>query len=166
MSLFKRNGMWRDVTPTGMFADFAAVWKQAGHNRWRIALVSAACTLGLFSVWWQEEEVGRRQPPKITYISTFEPGRSDAEIMASNIANQKLQDRLAAEQTARDENVRDIYKSIGRVSGMDVEKIEREAAAERAAAEKADRERRARLAEKWKNDETVRQLGAAAAMSE
>jgi len=158
--------MWKDVHPTGMFADFVTVWKQAGGNRWRIAAVSAACTIALFSLWWQEEEIGPKDPPKVTYISTFEPGRSDAEIMKSNIANQKLQNKLAAEQAERDEQVRDIYKTIGRISGMDVEKIEREAEAEHAPAEEAERKARARAAAEWKSDKTVRRLGAAAAIGE
>lgn len=166
MSFFKRSGMWRDVSPTGMFADFASVWKQAGHNRWRIAFASAACTIGLFSLWWQEEEVGPRQPPEVTYITTFAPGRSDAQIMKSNIANQKLQNELAAEQAQRDEKVQDIYKTIGRLSGMDVDKIEQDAEAERAPEEKAEREAKARAAKEWRNNPTVKRLGAAAAIGE
>lgn len=166
MLLNRRSGYLRDVRPFGMVSDFTAVWKQAGRNRWRIAAVSAACTFGLFSLWWQEEAYGPQPPPKITYITTYQPGRSDAEIMASNIANQKLQDQLAAEQAARDEKVRQIYKTIGRLSGMDVERIEAEARKERAARERAEREARAQAAEEWKNDPRVRQLGAAAAINE
>ncbi len=26
MAMFKRSGMWRDVNPTGMIADFREVW--------------------------------------------------------------------------------------------------------------------------------------------
>ncbi len=166
MPLFKRSGMWRDVSPTGMFADFATVWKQADGNRWRIAAVSAACTFTLFSALWQDEAIGPRAPPKVTYITAFEPNRSDAEIMASNIANQKLQDRLAAEQAERDEKVRQIYKTVGRFSGMDVEQIEQQAKAERAAAEQAQRKEKARAAEGWKNNETVKRLGVAAIAGE
>ena len=162
----RRSGMWRDVRPTGMIADFIAVWKQAGRNRWRIAAASAACTLGMFSLWWQEEAYGPQPPPKVTYITTYQPGRSDAEIMASNIDNQKLQNKLAAEQAERDERVRELYKTVGRASGMDVDKIEREARAERASREAAERQERARAAEAWKNDPQVKRLGAAAAIGE
>jgi len=166
MPLFKRSGMWSDVRPTGMIADFVTVWNQAGRNRWRIAMVSAACTLGLFSVFWQEDAIGPKPPPKVTYITTFEPGRSDAEIMASNIANQKLQNQLAAEQAERDEEVRQIYKTVGRYSGMDVDAIERDAKAEQARDEEARRKEKERAAEEWKNDENVKRFGAAAAIGE
>ena len=166
MPMLRRNGMWRDVNPTGMIADFLAVWKQAGRNRWRIAAVSGACTYALFSVWLQEEHIGPADSPEITYITTFAPDRSDAEIMESNIANRKRQEQIAAEQARRDEEVRQIYRTLGRLSGMDVEKIEREAEAERAPAEEVRRRARERAAEKWKNHDKVKQLGAAEAIGE
>ena len=166
MPLFKRSGMWSDVSPTGMFADLATVWKQAGPNRWRIAVASLGCTFGLFTVFLHEGGTGPMPPPKVTYITTFEPGRSDAEIMESNIANQKLQEQLAAEQAERDEEVRRIYKKVGRMSGMDVDAIERDVKAEEAREQEARRKERARAVEEWKNDETVRRLGAAEAIGE
>lgn len=139
--------MWRDVSPTGAIADFITVWKQAGRNRWRIAAVSSACTFALFSVMWHEGASGPRPPPKVTYITSWEADRSDDEIIASNIANQKRKERLAAEQAERDKEAREMYKAIGRMSGMDVDEIERRAMAERAAEqrarEKAAAERRA-----------------------
>ncbi|MCT2398685.1 hypothetical protein [Novosphingobium mangrovi (ex Huang et al. 2023)] len=141
MSLFKRSGYWKDVNPTGMVADFIEVWKQAGHNRWRIAAISAACTFGVFYVMWNQEAKGPHPPPKVVYISTLPAHRTDEEIMAENIANQKRKEVWLAEQAKRDEEVRNIYKAIGRASGMDVDKIEREAKAEQAAEEKARAER-------------------------
>ena len=140
MALLKRSGYWEDVRPIGMVADFVSVWKQAGHNRWRIAAVSAACTFGVFYTMVQEEGRAPHPPPKVTYITTFAGDRTDAEIVASNVMNQKIQDQLDAEQAARDEEVRAIYRSLGRLSGMDVEKIEADAAAERAAKARAERE--------------------------
>lgn len=135
--VLKRSGYWKHVNPTGMIADFRAVWKQAGHNRWRIALVSAACTYGVFHVMSNQGGQAPHPPPKVTYITSWKADRSDEEIVASNIANQKVKDILEAEQAVREEKVKDIYRALGRVSGMDVEKIEREAKAEREAEEKA-----------------------------
>lgn len=137
MALFKRSGYWQHVRPTGMFSDFAAVWRQAGGNRWRIAAVAAACTLTLFSMISQEEVRAPHPPPEVTYITSWAADRSEEEIIASNIANQKRKEILAAQQAKREEEVRQIYKTLGRMSGMNVERIEREAAAERAAEERA-----------------------------
>lgn len=138
MGLFKRSGYWKDVSPTGMIADFVAVWKQAGHNRWRIAALSAACTLGVFTVMWEQGGEAPHLPPKIDYITTFAPGRTDAQIEASNIAHEKIKKEMAAEQAVRDEKVKDIYRTLGRMAGMDVEKIERDAKADKAARDKAE----------------------------
>jgi hypothetical protein len=140
MSLFKRSGMWRDVRPTGMIADFREVWRQAGHNRWRFAIVAFACTFGVFYLMMQQEGSAPHLPPKVTYITVFAPNRTDAQIEASNVANQKRKEAFAKQQALRDEDVRNLYKELGRVSGMDVDKIAREADAENAAAKKAELE--------------------------
>lgn len=140
MALFKRSGMWADVNPTGMVADFREVWRQAGHNRWRIGAVAAACTFGIFYVMMQQEGSARHLPPKVTYITVLPEHRTDAEIEASNIANQKRKEALALEQAKRDEDVRNLYKELGRWSGMDVDKIAREADAQAAAEKKAELE--------------------------
>ena len=124
-----------------MLADFKEVWQQAGSNRWRIALASVVSTVAVFSVMAQEGDSAPHPPPKVTYITAWPEHRSDAEIIASNIENQKVQDEVRAERAARDEQVRDIYRALGQVSGMDVERIEAEAEAERAAEERAFLER-------------------------
>ena len=141
MALFKRSGYWKDVNPRGMIADFVEVWKQAGHNRWRFAALAGACTFGVFYLMSTQEAKGPHPPPKVIYISTLPAHRTDAEIMAENIANQKRKDAWEAEQAKREEDVRNIYKTIGRMSGMDVDKIAREGDADRAAAARAQNER-------------------------
>lgn len=140
-AMLKRSGIWKDANPTGMVADFKLVWKQAGHNRWRIAAVSAACTFGVFYLMFTQEGSAPHPPPKVTWISVLKEHRTDAEIEAENVANQKAKEAYAREIARRDKDVRDLYKAIGRYSGMDVDKIAREAEAEEAAKAKADRER-------------------------
>ncbi len=137
----KRTGMWKDVNPTGMVADFKLVWKQAGHNRWRIAAVSAACTFGVFYLMFTQEGSAPHPPPKVTWISVLKEHRTDAEIEAENIANQKAKEANARELARRDKEVRELYKTIGRYSGMDVDKMARDADAQDAAKAKAERAR-------------------------
>ena len=120
-----------------MIADFIAVWKQAGRNRWRIALISGACTYGVFHVMMDQGGQAPHPPPKVTYITSWSADRTDDEIIASNERNQKVKEILEAEQAERDEKVKDIYRALGRMSGMDVEKIEQKAKAEKEAEEKA-----------------------------
>jgi hypothetical protein len=137
MALFQRSGLWRDVSPGGAIGDFITVFRQAGPNRWRIFGLALLPPLGIFWTFANEEVRGNPPGPVVTYITTFRPDRTDAEIIASNIANQLRKERLAAEQAKREEEVREIYKTIGRYSGMDVDAIEAKAKAERAAEEAA-----------------------------
>lgn len=129
--------IWKNVDPVGAIADFRTVWGQAGKNRWWIALASAAATFAVFSVMVQEEHRILPRPPKVIYITSWRADRSDAEIIASNKANQVYQDKLRAEQAKREEDVRELYKKIGRMSGMDVDAIEAKAKADQAAEDAA-----------------------------
>jgi hypothetical protein len=134
MALIRPSTFFRHVSsPRGVVLDFLEVVRQAGDNRWRIGVAAALCTIGLFSLMWKEEVRGKPRPPQIDYITVWDPHRTEAEIIASNIANQRRKDQLAAEQARRDEEVRNVYKTLGRMSGMDVDAIERKAKAEQAA---------------------------------
>lgn len=138
MDFKRKNSMWKDVSPTGALSDFVAVWRDAGPNRWRsaaLALVSSALVLSL--IMREEHRVPPRMPG-ITYINSWRADRSDAEIKASNVLNQSIKDDKAREQAEADEEVKKIYRTLGRISGMDVDKIERDAAAERAAKAKVE----------------------------
>lgn len=138
MSLIQPSRRWRQVrSPRGAIADFVEVFRQAGPNRWRIAVLAAIATGGLFSMMFMEGMQGPPARPKVTYITSWPEHRSDAEIIASNLANQRRKEALAVEQAKRDEAVRDMYKALGRAAGMDVEAIERKTRAEQAAAKVA-----------------------------
>lgn len=136
---------WRNISPSGAIGDFVHEFRRPTPYRWPIIAASVICTVTIFSAMWGPTQYAPPRPPEVTYITTFAPGRTDAEIIASNVANQKEQNKLAAEQAARDERVKDMYRTLGRMSGMDVDKIEREAAAEREAEKRAEEKRRAEL---------------------
>ncbi len=125
--------IWRNINPTGAIGDFIAVWRSAGRMRWRFALLAIAVSGTLLSLVAREEERIEPRPPHIEYITSWRADRSEAEILASNAANARRQKQLAADQAKRDEEVRNIYKAIGRASGMDVDAIERQAKADAAA---------------------------------
>ena len=119
--------------PTGGVRDFWEFVRRPVPYRWTIWGLSLASTFLLLFFVISEEVLVPPEPPKVSFISTFAEGRSEAEIVASNIANQKRKKRLAAEQAARDEQVKELYRQLGRASGMDVEAMERKIAAEKAA---------------------------------
>ncbi|MES2492195.1 MAG: hypothetical protein V4579_02815 [Pseudomonadota bacterium] len=138
MLMLGKASYWQKVNPTGALADFAQVWRAAGRRRWMFILLAGMMTYGVFSIMSQESWKAPPRRPQVTFIKTWAPDRTDAEIIRTNIANQRLQERLRAEQAARDEKVKDIYRSIGRASGMDVDAIEREAKAQEAAEKAAE----------------------------
>lgn len=135
-----KSAYWRNVHPAGALSDFISVWRSAGKRRWPFVAAALATTLGVFNVIVQESWKGPLPRPKVVYINSWTADRTDAEIKRDIIANQKLQDRLAAEQAVREAKVREIYRTLGKVSGMDTDAIERKAA-EDAAREKAAHER-------------------------
>lgn len=118
--------------PTGGAKDFWHEFTRPNPYRWPILGLSALGTFGLL-FWITQERVYVPPPrPEVSYISTFAPGRTDAEIVASNIANQRRKERLAAERAEREEEIKDMYRALGRATGLDVEAMEREIAAEKA----------------------------------
>ena len=131
--------------PTTGMADFWAYFRRPQPYRWPI-LAASAIPIIITLVWANSEAVlVPPERPKVMYISTLEPGRTDEEILASNIANQAEQDALRAEREAIEARKRELYRSLGAASGMDVDAMEREAAAERARAAAADEARRAEI---------------------
>lgn len=133
------------LNPAEGVGDFWAYVRRPQPYRWPILGLSMLMTGTLLFWVLQERYYLPPERPQVTYITTFAPGRTDEEIIASNIANEARKDALAAEQAERDEIRREIYRTFGRAAGMDVEKIEREAAAERAREEAAEKARREAL---------------------
>jgi len=140
-----KSSFWRNANPAGAVADFREVWRQSGKRRWPFVAAALATTLCVFSVIAGESWRGPPAKPTIVYINSWPADRSDEEIRRSNIENQKIKEALAAAQAKRDAKVKEIYRQLGRVSGMDVDKIERDAAIE-ATAEKAAHRRAIGLA--------------------
>ncbi|NBC37300.1 hypothetical protein GTZ99_12115 [Novosphingobium sp. FSY-8] len=124
--------MWQDVSPTGAISDFLLVWRSAGRDRWWFLALAALATFAIFSLIIQEEHRAPPRAPSITYINSWRADRSDEEIKASNKENQWIKDQVAAERAQAEEETRKLYETLGRISGMDVDKIKRDAAAEKA----------------------------------
>ena len=134
---------WK-VSPIGAIGDLVAYWKQPTPYRWPIVGLSVAITATLMLIFIPESQRIEPRRPEVTYITTFSPDRTDEDIVASNIENQRLQDRIRAEEEARAERKREAYKALGRASGFDVEAMEAQAERERAAEEAGRAARAAR----------------------
>jgi hypothetical protein len=136
-------GFWRQISPRRVVSDFANEWRQPNPYRWRVLGVSVAATFALMMLLLPESERIQPQPPEVTWITTFAEGRSDEEIVASNVENQARNEKLKAEREAREARQREAYKALGRATGVDVEAMEADIERERAAEEAAARRTRA-----------------------
>ena len=123
--------------PTGGILDFWREIRRPTPYRWPILGLSLLCSFALLFWVTKERVLVPPAPPKVSFISTFAEGRTDAEIVASNIENQKRKERRAAEQAKRDAEVKAAYRALGRATGLDVDAMERKIAADKAAEEAA-----------------------------
>lgn len=135
LGLGKRS-YFQHINPRGAISDFREVFRQAGKNRWRIAFASLAITAVLF--WTLTKDSWRVPPPRpeITYINSWPLDRTAAETRKFIRKNQAIKDEQEALRKRTEEETKELYRQLGRISGMDVEKIEREAK-QREAAEQA-----------------------------
>ena len=124
---------WRQISPSRAVTDFAHEWRQPNPYRWRILGVSVAATFALMMLLLPESERIQPRPPQVTWITTFAEGRTDDEIIASNVENQARKDRLAAEAAALAERRKEAYKALGRATGLDVDATEADIERERTA---------------------------------
>jgi hypothetical protein len=120
-----KQSFWRNVTPGAAVRDFVVLWRENPY-RWRVLAVSIALTSLMIYGFLPENERAPPEKAQITYISTFEPGRTDAQIVASNIANQKVKEKEAAIEAQRAEMRKQFYRELGRASGFDVDALERQ----------------------------------------
>jgi spermidine/putrescine-binding protein len=133
--------MWREATPIGAIADLRAVYSQAGANRWWLLGLAALTSFTVFSpIVWQSWK-GQRAKPEVTYITSWPEHRTDAETQAFIKENQRRKDIREAQLAKMREAEREMYKSLGRASGMDVDAMDKQAAADRAQEEAVEKAR-------------------------
>jgi hypothetical protein len=131
------KAFFSQVSPRGALID---LWRVLGApSEFRLPGLALA-VLATGSVFWIILGQGGRAlppPPKIIYINSWRADRSDAEIIAGNIAAARAAKRQAAEEERRDEDIRGMYKAVGAATGLDTEAMDRKGRAERAAEERA-----------------------------
>lgn len=124
---------WKNINPGGAVSDLIVVFRDAGPRRWPIALVSAVITVGIFSSLTYESWKKPRALPTVVYITSWPEDRTPAETAAFIKANQKAKDEQAARIEAYEAEGRKLWATVGKASGLDVDKMQKQAEAERAA---------------------------------
>jgi len=115
-------GFLRDISPLRAAADIKSYWFDRQDHKWRFLLLSLAATMTIFGAFVSESgfEVQWKRP-EVTWVTSFDPGRSDTQISAENIANQAQQDKLEAERVAREEERKAQFRRLAEQLGMDTE---------------------------------------------
>jgi hypothetical protein len=142
---------WQKINPTGAIADFRQVFRDAGSRRWPIALVSLSITLGVFSTLAWESWTRPRALPEVTFINSWPIDRTEAETEAFIKDRQKEKETREAAWEAYDKEGRELWATLGKASGMDVDKLQKEAEADR---------QREKAAEKARAEAILKQAGA------
>lgn len=131
--------------PTSGVLDFWQEFRKPNPLRLPI-LAASMIPFGVIFYWLASETVYKDpERPTITYITTYQPGRTDAEIIATNEANQEVKELREAQAERLAQRKRDLYMALGEAAGMDVETTAAEADARRAEEEAAEEARRAEL---------------------
>lgn len=140
---------WVVAGVLALLAGIAIAAAIAEHVRIRFSVLAIAVVMtgGLLYQFTRERVRIPPPPAEVTYISTFEPDRTDAQIAASNLANQKKQERLNAEQAKRENEARDVYRALGRATGLDVDAMERDIARDEARGQPANKQADASVAD-------------------
>lgn len=141
--------------PAPGIVDFWNEFRKPNPYRLPILLASAA-PFALIAYWLVgETHYGAPEQPRITYITTFDPDRSDEQIIASNLENQEVKELREASEAELAQRKRDLYKALGAAAGMDVEEIERRADETRAAEAAEERAQRDEMFGRMPEGETA-----------
>ncbi|MEH6792149.1 hypothetical protein [Parasphingorhabdus sp.] len=133
--------MLKDASVSGGFGDLIAVFRQSEPGERLVpALLAFACTAFILFLFYLDPKVNTYTyvPQEVIYVENWTTDRTDEEILQDRWEVQCLKDKLEQER-------REAMKELGRMSGMDVEQIEREAEAARAARGDVEVERPAGL---------------------
>ncbi len=142
------SDFWANVSPSRAVRDVFAVLGAPSEFRWRALALAGLVTGGIFYVMVQQEGRGPPRPPEIIYFESWRDDRSDAEIVAGNVAAAKEARQAEAEQEAREERARQVYRALGKATGIDTQKMYDDGKAERAAQKQAEERKNRELLER------------------
>ncbi|WP_422345158.1 hypothetical protein [Parasphingorhabdus sp.] len=120
--------MLKDVSVGGGLKDLFTLLRRHPKEQAVPALLALGCSGFIFFLFIIDPKVNTDVyvPQEVVYVENWSMDRTDQEILEDRWAVQCLKDK-------RETKRREAMKSLGRMSGMDVEAIEREAKADRLA---------------------------------
>ncbi len=131
------KGFFSNVSPRRAVVDLWRVLGAPSEFRWPGFVLAALVTGSMF--WLMAGQEGRALPqmPKVIYFNSWRADRSNAEIIAGNIAAERKARAEAAEQERRAADIRRMYKAVGAATGLDTDTMAKQADADRLADQRA-----------------------------
>ena len=116
----------KKISPRGAFSDIVTLLREKQEHKALFFLAAAVPPIMLVTMFYLDaERLNKRPPPKVFYINSWDATRSYEEIIAERADRIKLREALEEERRQK-------YKTLGRASGIDVDKIDQETAGARA----------------------------------
>ena len=132
------KGFFRNVSPRRAIVDLWQVLGTSSEFRWPGLVLALIVTGSIFSIMVHQGGQALPPPPKVIYFNSWRADRSEAEIIAGNIAASRKARAEAAEEARRAEDVRQMYKAVGAATGFDTETMYKNGNAERDRLQKAE----------------------------
>lgn len=143
------KAFFSNVSPRRALIDLWRVLGAPSEFRWQGFALAGLATGAIFWVMILQEGRALPPPPKVIYFNSWRADRSDAEIIAGNIAAAREARTEAAEEERRAEDVRQMYKAVGAASGMDTDTTYKQGIADRAAEARALAAKRKALLDRY-----------------
>lgn len=112
-----------NVSPRRAVLDLWRILGAPSEYRARSLALAALVTGTIFYGLTGEEDRGLPRPPELIYITSLAANRSDAEIVAENAKAQAAADKAQAEDDARADDVRRIYRAVGAATGIETQSM-------------------------------------------
>ncbi|WP_028641913.1 hypothetical protein [Novosphingobium acidiphilum] len=126
-----------NVSPRRAVTDLWKVLGAPSEFRWRGMLLAAVVSGSIIYGLVGHEERALPHLPKIIYINSWRADRSEAEIIAGNIAASRKAHAEAAAEERQAADIRHMYKVVGAATGLDTETMDKKGQAERQAEDRA-----------------------------
>ena len=73
----------RPVSPRAAWADFRAFLRHREREHWIGAILAVLVTIIIIIEFLVDSKINTAPPPRVIYVETYAPNRSDADIIAS-----------------------------------------------------------------------------------
>jgi hypothetical protein len=98
------------VSPRAAIADFMAVVRQPGRERWIAGSLAVLVTIIIIIEFLVDSQINTAPPPRVIYVQEYKAGRTDAEIVAQQKVDQEAKE---AAQKEKQRQFQKLEKQLG-----------------------------------------------------